>query len=80
MNIKYGGVEYELLDPDKWTTLEAAKLQRASGMTPAELVMDLRNFGPAGLHAIAWVSVRRAGVDVAYDEFDLPYFDTFKAW
>lgn len=78
MKFTYKDTEYALVDPDDWTTLDAIQVQEASGHSPAEIVMDIRKFGPLGLHAMGWISVRRAGVDVAWDKFDLPYFDTLQ--
>lgn len=74
----FEGKEYDLVDPDEWTTLECLRLAELSGSTPAQLVQDFQNFGALGLHALAWLSLQRAGVDKAWNELDLPYFDTLK--
>lgn len=76
MRFTYEGTEYDLVDPDTWTTLEASRLQQVSGSRPHELVQDFHQLGALGVHALVWVSLKRAGVDKAWDELGLPYFAT----
>lgn len=79
MKFEYQGQKYELIDPDLWSTLEAAQLQEASGgHTPAEITVDAKNLGPLGLHGLVWISLRRAGVDVEWNALDIPYYQTLK--
>jgi hypothetical protein len=72
----YQGSEYVLANADTWSTLDAIKVESLSGRRPRELVRDLMEGGPFGLHAAVWISLRRAGVDVAWNELDLPWVDT----
>lgn len=76
MKFTYRDADYELIDPNYWTTLEAMKLQQYTGLQPFEIVVDLRRGGSFGLHASVWLSLRRAGVDVAWDDLEMPHFDT----
>lgn len=72
----YEGEEYDLVDPDTWTTLEAIRLETLSGRRVVELVQDLKDYGPMGLHGAVWISLRRAGLEVPWDELKLPWFET----
>ena len=74
MKFQYEGTEYDLVNPDEWTTVDAMRLEKFTGKKPAQLVADLREFDAMGMHAAMWISVKRAGVDVAWDEFEVPYF------
>lgn len=79
MKFTYERVDYEFVDSDTWTTLEAAQLQEISGKRPIELIADFLEFGPKGIHALAWMTLRRAGVEVAWDQLQLPYFAAYEA-
>lgn len=79
MKFKHDGVEYDLIGPDTWTTLEAGALQDASGQRVHQLIQDAREYGPMGVHALCWLSLRRAGVTVEWDELELNWVDTVSA-
>lgn len=76
MKFTYDGTEYDMIDPDRWSTLDALKVQEATGRKVAEVILDLKELGPLGVHAFAWVSLRRAGVDMAWGDLDLPWIGT----
>lgn len=76
----YDGTEYELVDPDTWTTLDAIKLEMHTARKPVELMQDLMDGGALGVHSAVWVSLRRAGVDVAWDGLDLPWVATLESF
>lgn len=69
---KYEDVDYEFADPDSWTTLECIKLEAHTGKKPREIIQEFLQWDAIGVHSFAWVSLRRAGVDVAWDELQLP--------
>jgi len=68
-----------MVDPSEWTTLEAIQLQKHTGLHPVELWRDLIHAGPTGVHAAVWLTLRRASQEVAWDELQLPHFDTVHA-
>lgn len=77
---KYQGEEYDLVDPDAWTTLEAVKLEFHSGRKPVQLMQDLLDGAPLGIHGAVWVSLRRAGIDLAWNELELPWLETLNSF
>lgn len=79
MKFEHDGVEYDLIDPDHWTTLDAVKVQEASGLKIGEVVLDFRELAPLGLHAFVWVSLRHAGFDVAWNDLEVPYMATLRS-
>jgi len=76
LKFTHDGTEYAMVEPEDWTTLEAIQLERESGCKPAELVVSFQDAQPLGVHALAWITLRRAGVDVAWNELKLPWFGT----
>lgn len=82
MKFTYQGTDYEFVDSDTWTTREAMLVQTHTGKRPLEIVEDFAHAGAFGLHAMAWVTLRQAGVNVEWDQFDLPFaptvFDIFQ--
>lgn len=74
---RYQDAEYELIDPDAWTTLDAIELQGCTGRTFAEILDDLRTMGAMGIHCAVLISLRRAGLDVTWNELQVPYLATF---
>lgn len=73
---KYQDEEYELVDPDAWTTLDAIELQGYTGRTFSEILEDLRNLGPTGMHCAVLISLRRADLDVTWKSLSFPYLAT----
>lgn len=77
MKFTYQDKQYELVGPKDWTTLEAMQLQKITGRAINEVMKDLSS--PTGVHGTAWISLRRAGVDVEWDSLELPYIDTVRS-
>lgn len=80
MKFTHDDIEYTLIEPEQWTTLEAIQLERESGCKPAELVVSFQGGEPLGVHALVWMTLRRADVDVAWNELNLPWFDTVQSF
>jgi hypothetical protein len=79
LKFTYGDVEYDLVSPGDWTTLEAARIQKASGLKPFELVDDLRESGAIGLHAVVLVTLLRAGLKVTWETVDTSFIKTWES-
>lgn len=80
MKFAYNDAEYDLVSPDTWTTLEALKLEKHTGKRTVELMTELADATPLGVHCGAWISLHRAGVDVAWDELELPWLATIESF
>lgn len=80
MKFTYKDQKYDLVDPISWTTLEAIKLEQYTGMRMRDLMREFAGLNPMGVHATVWVSLRRAGKDVAWDELDLPHVETLDSF
>ncbi len=78
MRFTYEDTEYEVVEPTRWTTLEAAQLQRHTDMHPVDLWQDFLQGGGFGVHATVWITLRRAGLDVEWHSLELPLFSTFR--
>lgn len=76
MKFTYGGTEYDMADPMTWTTLEAIRLERATGLKTGQVMAEFSAMNPIGVHSVLWVSLLRTGVDIAWDRLELPYIDT----
>jgi hypothetical protein len=72
----HDGEKHDLIEPDQWTTLEAIQLQKHTGLHPVDLWEDLARMGPTGLHAAIWITLRRGGSEVAWEDLNIPHFGT----
>lgn len=80
MKFTYQEKEYSVADPTTWTTLEWIKVEQYSGLRPKELMREFAGFEPVGIHATVWVSLQRAGEDIAWNDLDLPWMETFQSF
>lgn len=76
MKFTYQDTEYDLVEPATWTTIEAIRLERATGLKTGQIMAEFAAMEPIGIHSVIWVSLLRAGVDSAWESLELPYIDT----
>lgn len=76
MKFTYQDTEYELVPPATWTTIEAIRLERATGLKTGEIMAEFAAMNPLGVHSVLWISLLRSGVEVAWESLELPYIDT----
>jgi hypothetical protein len=76
----YQDTEYDLVEPVTWTTIEAIRLERATGLRTGEIMAEFSAMEPVGIHSVLWVSLLRSGVDLAWDALELPYIDTMNSF
>ena len=77
---KYQDEEYELTDPDSYTTLEAIELQSYTGLSFTDILSDIRSLGATGIHCAVLISLRRAGLDVTWSSLSFPYLATVNSF
>lgn len=80
MKFTYQDAEYDLVEPTTWTTIEAIRLERATGMKTGEIMGEFAAMNPLGVHSVLWISLLRSGEDIAWDSLELPYIDTINSF
>lgn len=80
MKFTYQDTKYDLVEPVTWTTIEAIRLERATGLKTGEVMAEFAAMNPIGVHSVLWISLLRSGVDVAWDSLELPYIDTINSF